>query len=61
MSEYFIDEAANKLYFYPPVPLVQWGAEGAFLTQGMTSANVTADHVVLRGLAIRHSRCVAKL
>lgn len=43
------------LYFSPPIPLVQW-TEGVYLTQHLAAVNVTADHVTLRNLAIRHSR-----
>lgn len=54
-NEYYIDEAKHMLYFAPPTPLAQW-TEGVYLTQHLAAANIAADHVTLRNLAIRHSR-----
>jgi hypothetical protein len=55
VNEYYIDEAAHKLYFYPPVPLASW-TEGVYITQNMTAASIDADHVTLKGLSIQASR-----
>ena len=55
VRRYYIDETAHKLYFYPPVPLAQW-TEGVYITQNMTAASIDADHITLKGLAIRASR-----
>jgi hypothetical protein len=57
--EWWVDEVRGVLYFYPPIPLSEWShdaSNGVFLTQNLTAAHVRADHTVLRGLAIRHSR-----
>ena len=58
-NEFWVDEARGVLYFYPPIPLLAWSkkeSDGVFLTQNLTAVHVRADHTVLRGLAIRHSR-----
>ena len=55
-NEWFMDKTKGLLYFYPPVPLSAWGKDQVFLTQNLTAASVSANHTILRGLAIRHAR-----
>ena len=54
--QFFLDQATQTLYFYPPTPLAQW-TEGPFITQELFAMNVSGtSHVTLRGLGIHHSR-----
>ena len=55
LQEYYIDKA-KTLFFLPPIPLEQWGERGVFITSSLTATRITADHVTLRGLTIRHAR-----
>jgi hypothetical protein len=56
-GEYMI--VNDTLYFYPPIPLEQWDAAAGHevvITSNLTAVHASADHVVLKNLAIRHAR-----
>ena len=58
LSEFYIDEQTQTLYFFPPVPLTQWTEGGGpFITQQMSAIDMSGtSYITLRGLGIYHSR-----
>jgi len=55
-NEFYLDEATQTVYFYPPTPLEQW-TEGPYITQALFAVNVSGtSHITLRGLGIHHAR-----
>ena len=54
VAEFFIDSDAEKLYFYPPKPLAQWGAgEELVISKNATCITVTnGSHLTLQGLKV---------
>eukprot|EP01052_Picozoa_sp_SAG31_P035744 SAG31_NODE_4355_length_3319_cov_1.559938_4_plen_184_part_00 len=55
-SEYYIDDNAGKLYFWPPEGVgspAQWPANACRLSINETAISVTdASHIILRGLTV---------
>eukprot|EP01043_Picozoa_sp_COSAG02_P016262 COSAG02_NODE_712_length_18122_cov_6.792321_5_plen_296_part_00 len=45
-NEWFIDEATDTLYFFPPVPLDQW-TEGPYITQNLFATNISGANPLL--------------
>ena len=53
VHEFFIDAEQEKLYFYPPTPLAEWGATQLVISRNETAITLTGvSHHTVEGLTV---------
>lgn len=58
-GEYFLDRQARRLYFYPPLPLTEWGDDAPVLTMAKVALEMSnTQHVHHEGIAVLHAKGV---